>query len=227
MRPLTVSVVMAVRNGERYLAEAIASIFGSHRRPLEILLVDGGSTDATVAIAAAQPLTRIVRQQGTGIADAYNLGIASARGDAIAFLSHDDLWADGKLDVQLAAMDADASLMLTVGLVRHVLVGDAPPGFRVDLLGRDVPGFIMETLVARREVFDALGGFDARLATAEDVDWFARAHDAGVRIALLPHRLLTKRIHGSNASLTDGKGTRHLLSALRASVGRKRGSSGA
>jgi glycosyltransferase involved in cell wall biosynthesis len=216
-----VTVVMAVRNGERFLKEAFASIFRSTRRPLEILLVDGRSTDRTTEIAADTPLTRVIAQQGQGIADAYNLGIAHAKGDAIAFLSHDDLWADGKLDRQLAVMEADPSLMLTVGMVRHVLIGEPPPGFRVDLLGRDVPGYIMETLIARREAFALVGGFDTTLVTAEDVDWFARVRQAALNSALLPELLLTKRIHGANASLRDARGSQHLLQALHSAVRRK------
>src|SRR5690606_24087086 len=66
----------------------------------------------------------------------------------IAFLSHDDLWAPGKLDLQLAALEADPELLLTFGLVRHVLMGPPPPGFRIDLLEREVPGYLMETMVA-------------------------------------------------------------------------------
>lgn len=213
---------MAVRNGELYLADALESIFQSARRPLEILVIDGGSTDRTAQIAAGTPLTRVIAQQARGIADAWNLGIAEARGEAIAFLSHDDLWADGKLDLQLARMEADPSLMLTVGMVRHELIGGPPPGFRLDLLGRDVPGYIMETLIARRETFDIIGGFDTALATAEDVDWFARVRDAGLNCALLPERLLTKRVHGGNASLRDERGSQHLLRALHGAVRRKR-----
>lgn len=222
MSRLSVSVVMAVRNGALYLEEAFASILRSARRPLEILLIDGRSTDRTIEIAAGQPLTRVIAQQGLGIADAYNLGIAEAKGDAIAFLSHDDLWADGKLDCQLAVMEADPSLMLTVGMVRHVLIGAPPPGFRLDLLERDVPGHIMETLVARREAFEAIGGFDTALATAEDVDWFARVRQAGLHSTLLPELLLTKRVHGGNASLRDAQGSQHLLQALHGAVKRKR-----
>ena len=221
MSQLSVSVVMAVRNGERFLEEAFASIFQSQRRPLEILLIDGGSSDRTARIAAAQPLTRVIAQKGRGIADAYNCGIAEAEGDVIAFLSHDDLWSPGKLDRQLAGMEADPTLMLTVGMVRHVLVDEAPPGFRMDLLDRDVPGYIMETLIARREAFELVGGFDTGFATAEDVDWFARVNDAGLTVGLLPEVVLIKRVHDTNASLTDINGRHDLFRALRHAARRR------
>jgi glycosyltransferase involved in cell wall biosynthesis len=67
-------------NGERFLGEALASVFLSETRPIEILVIDGGSTDRTAEIARGFPLTRVVAQEGTGIARAYNQGITEANG---------------------------------------------------------------------------------------------------------------------------------------------------
>ena len=83
---MNVSVVMAVRDGERYLAEALASVHAQTVAPLEILLVDGGSTDATREIADGAG-ARVIEQRGDTLADAYNTGIEDARGDVVAFLS--------------------------------------------------------------------------------------------------------------------------------------------
>ena len=98
---MNVSVVMAVRDGERYLAEALASVHAQTVAPLEVLLVDGGSRDATRAIAERHG-ARVLEQEGDTLADAYNTGIRAARGDVVAFLSHDDLWLPRKLELQLA-----------------------------------------------------------------------------------------------------------------------------
>jgi glycosyltransferase involved in cell wall biosynthesis len=218
---LTVSAVIAVRNGAAYLADALASIGASRRRPMEIVVIDGASSDASAQIAARHPLVTVWPQQGRGAADAYNEGVRRSRGDLIAFLSHDDLWSEDKLDIQAAAFEADPGLMVSFAMVRHVLLGPPPPGFRLDLLDRPVPGYIMETLVARRAVFDRVGSFDVDLATAEDIDWISRARDLKIPMALAQQVLLTKRIHGSNSSLVKPTGTQDLLEALRRTVNRR------
>jgi len=221
-RSLSVSVVMAVRNGAGHLAAALASIDRAGRTAEEIIVVDGDSTDATAEVAARHPRVRVVAQRGKGIAGAYNQGVAASRGETIAFLSHDDLWAEGKLAIQLAALEADPALMLSFGHVRHVLAGEPPPGFRRDLLDRATPGYIMETMVARREAFARVGPFDPAFSTAEDVDWIARARDLGLPIALTPEIVLTKRIHGGNSSLVDPNGGASLFMALRRAAARRR-----
>jgi glycosyltransferase involved in cell wall biosynthesis len=219
-----VSVILVARNGERFIAEALASVFVSEMKPLEVLVIDGGSTDRTVEIARAFPLTRVVAQAGTGIAGAYNQGIDVARAEFIAFISHDDIWEPGKLDRQIAFMREHPGLGYTVSMVRHFLDAGAqiPVGFRAELLDRAVPGLIMEALVARKSVFGQVGLFDPRFTVSEDTDWFARARDAGVPMAVLPEVLVRKRVHGANSSLTMPTINALLLRAMRGSIERKR-----
>lgn len=218
-----VSVIMIVRNGERTIAEALASVYRSKIKPLEILVVDGHSTDRTAEIAAAYPLVRVVPETERGIPNAYNQGIAEARAPIVAFLSHDDLWTDGKLDRQLPFMRARPELLFTVGMVEHFLEGDTPPpGFRRELLDGPCPGYIMETFMARKQVFDIVGLFDPKFPIGEDTDWFARARDLRVPAEMLPETLVRKRVHTTNASLNDVNNSALLLHALRGSIARKR-----
>ena len=70
------SVVLIVRNGADYVGEAIASVRRSRRQPLEIIVIDGGSSDDTSRIAAREPLVRVLPQQSRGIPGAYNEGSA-------------------------------------------------------------------------------------------------------------------------------------------------------
>jgi glycosyltransferase involved in cell wall biosynthesis len=220
----SVSVILIVRNGQALIAEALDSVFQSTIRPAEILVVDGDSTDRTVEIAQSFPLVRVIHQTSTGIARAYNEGIAQAQGKLIAFISHDDLWVPGKLDKQIAYMRRNPKVLYTVAMVQHGLApgSTVPAGFRRELLERPVPGMMMETLVARRRVFARVGEFDPDFPIAEDTDWFARARDANVEMALLPDVLLHKRIHGANASLTELRSNGLLLRAMRSSVRRKK-----
>lgn len=220
----SVSVVLAVRNGERYVAEALESVFRSELKPLEILVIDGNSTDGTAAIAASFPRTRIVPQQSTGIPNAYNQAIGLAKGELIAFISHDDVWMPGKLDIQVGYMTANPTVLLTVGMVEHFLEDGATPpeGFRRELLDRPYPGWIMEALMVRPKIFEIVGLFDPQFTVSEDTDWFARVRDIGVESSVLPEVLVRKRVHGSNASLNYAKINHLLLRAMRSSVERKK-----
>lgn len=221
-RRLTISVVCIVRNGEAYLEAALRSVFDSTYPALEVLVVDGGSTDHTVEIAA-QLGARVLSQRSPGIAAAYNEGIAATRGACVAFISHDDLWHPMKLEKQSAFFTQNPSVQICVCHVQHVLDGPAPPpGFRQELLDRSVPGMIMEALIARREVFDRVGPFDGAFSVSNDTDWFARARDRGLDIAVLPETLVTKRVHTANTTLRSEGFSQQLLAVVRASVARKR-----
>ncbi len=224
MNPL-VSVVIAVRNGEQYLSAAIDSVRSQTYRPLELVVVDGRSTDNTAAIARSYKDVRYVLQANTGIADAYNCGVAASAGDFIAFLSHDDLWSPDKLQLQMECMQKSPDLQFCVSRVKFFLEPGCsrPPGFRPELLCGDHVAYIMETLLARKSVFVTVGGFNTMMSTGEDVDWFSRAKDLGLASAVVERVLVYKRVHGSNSSLNDPQTNRLLLSVLRNSIGRKRG----
>lgn len=219
----TVSVVLIVRNGADFIADALNSVYLSDVQPFEIIIVDGHSSDNTVAIASQFPKARVHFQTSQGIANAYNEGIAEAKGEFIAFISHDDIWLPNKLDVQIAYLQERPDIAATLGMVEHFLEpGTKPPeGFRMELLEKPYPGWIMEALVARRDLFAQVGKFDASFAVGEDSDWFARALDAGLSPVVLPQVLVRKRIYGGNASLNTDTNPL-LLRALRASIQRKR-----
>jgi len=87
-----ISVIIPVYNGERYLAEAIESALGQHYRPIEIILVDDGSTDrsAEVAKQVSQSIRYLYQAHG-GAGAARNAGVDLAPGEFLAFLDPDDL----------------------------------------------------------------------------------------------------------------------------------------
>jgi len=222
MEPYSISAVIAVRNGEKYLLRALRSVIAQTCPPQEILVVDGESTDGSRQIAESIGGVRVITQTGRGIADAYNCGIASSTGDLVAFLSCDDEWTPDKLQVQSDHMKANARLLYTLTLAKSRLEdGHTPPaGFRMELLEQEHSG-AMETLMARREVFARVGPFDSRFQTAEDLDWFARANDLKVPMARIPRVLLVKYVHDANLSLTTPSNNQSILTLLRKSIQRK------
>lgn len=225
MNPVKLSVILIVRNGAAFIAQALESVYLSHIQPDEIVVVDGDSTDDTCAIAAGFPRVRIHHQTSQGIANAYNEGIAQSHGELLAFISHDDMWLPGKLDRQVAYLDAHPDTPFTLTMIQHFLEpGTAIPArFRPEFLAQPVPGWIMEALVIRRTVFDKVGLFDPSYPVGEDTDWFARARDAGMIGEVLPEVLVRKRVYGGNASLVNPEMNSLLLRALRGSLARKRG----
>lgn len=220
-----VSVIIPVKNGERFLAEAINSVLEQDYRPLEIIVVDGRSVDRSREIAGSFERVRIISQVGHGLADAWNVGIDAANGDFIAFLSHDDLWVPKKLSTQVNDLLQHPEVQYTIARVKFFAQPGvrAGSGFRTRLFEGDYIGRLTENLVARKLLFDVVGRFDVTLRVSPDVDWFARAKDMRVPMAIVPEVLLLKRVHDANLSLVEvDECHRDLLRVLRRSVERQR-----
>ena len=187
-------------------------------------MVDGGSSDRSGAIARAYHGVRYVAQAGTGLPEAWNQGIACARGPLVAFISADDRWTVDKLRLQVDRLMQQPGLAYTIAWFRFFLEPGCavPPGFNAGLLDRDLVGRIPETLVARREAFEAVGRFSTAYAAAQDVEWFVRAQEKGAPMALIPQVLLHKRVHERNLSSNAAVNTPALLQILRHSLQRRR-----
>jgi len=222
-RPL-VSAILAVHNGERYLAESISSVLAQTYQPVEIIVVDDGSTDSTADIARSFERVRYVYESNQGHAAAMNLGIETASGEFLAFLDADDLWVANKLELQVGYLVEHPTVDYVIAKTRNFLEPNAQLPARVtkDLLLTDSVLLSLGTLVARRATFQVTGGFDVSYAHAKDVDWFFRAKEAGLCMAVLPEVLLHRRLHGSNRSFRTRARRSDFMRALRSSIERRR-----
>jgi glycosyltransferase involved in cell wall biosynthesis len=223
MAPL-VSCIVPVHNGERYLADALDSILGQTRQPVEVIVCDDGSTDGTPGVAASYGgRVTCLRQANSGPCAARNLGVGSARGEFLAFLDADDIWVPEKLALQMARFEARPELEYSVGHVQNFLEGAAPAGAVAPALLAAVPGFSVVTLVVRRRTFERVGGFDASLKHSSDTDWFLRAEEAGAVGEMLPDVLVRRRLHGANRSLQfAGRSRDEYLHMVKAALDRRR-----
>ena len=220
----TISVIVPVYKGERFLADALDSVAAQTYAPLETIVVDDGSPDASAEIAAARPGVRLVRQSNQGVAAARNAGLAAARGELLAFLDQDDEWLPGKLARQVAHLLEHPDVAIVLTHMHHVLVEDTPrPGwFRPDWLSEPQQGFTPSVWLVRREAFELVGAFDTGYEVACDSDWLARAKDAGLRQAMLEDALVRWRVHGANGTYDQETMRREMLSMVRSSAASQR-----
>ncbi len=191
----TVSVVIASFNSGRTIAEALDSVLAQDYRPLDIVIVDDGSTDDT--LRALQPYldsVRVFSQANAGPAAARNTALQHAQGELVAFVDADDVWLPGKLSAQVRLLearpeigavctrwqpwhaDADGAYRMPTPM-RHLTVGDQIDpercGWRYThlLLGSEM---LTSAVMMRRQVIDELGPFDPTLRNGEDYDYWLR-----------------------------------------------------
>lgn len=216
------SVIIPVYNGAKYIAEAIESVCAQNYEPLEIIIVDDGSTDETSSIVQSFKDVRYIRQANQGVAAARNTGIENSRGELIAFLDADDYWSHNKLDIQANCLLKNPQVGYTLGMQRNFLEPGTgrPFWLREEYLLMDHIGFL-PTILIRKQIFHSIGLFNLDYKISEDVEWFSRVEDAGIPRMVLPEVVLYRRIHKANLSYQSKIGNPLLLRTLRTSIHRK------
>jgi glycosyltransferase involved in cell wall biosynthesis len=218
-----VSVIIPVYNGEYFLGEAVKSVLAQKHRPLEIIVVDDGSTDGTARVAACLgDHVRYIHQSNRGPASARNTGLQNARGSFVAFLDADDLWSEDKLTLQLGLLDRDPDAGFALGYtqIRVVRLTEAGEAVYVDS-GAAWPALSMGGTLIRRETFDRVGMFDEEQAFAEDVEWLLRARDRGVPVTRHDDVIQIYRKHGGNMTGRVEEGHGYFVRAVKRSLERR------
>lgn len=215
-----VSVITPAFNAQASIARTLASIAAQTLHPREVIIVDDGSTDGTVAAAEGfAPEMRgialkILHQDNRGAAAARNRAIQVAAGHWLAFLDADDEWRPAKIErcmAELARHGADMAVHdyirvesgteLFIDCARH-----CPPGID-PFVAQLLYGFISSTsVVVRHELVRRVGGFDAALRSSHDYElWLALLVESGTRFCMIPEALSRYHITpdgiSSNATL--------------------------
>lgn len=222
-----VSVVIPAYNAEKYLWETLESVFSQTYRPIEVIVVDDGSVDATVSVVeryrqigpgAHSSSLVCVRQKNAGPSAARNRGIAASKGAYITFLDSDDLWPAGKLQSQVALMEEHKDAFLAFGDVQRFTEAKEGRGsmFLNKGLGREFFGgscyvdmafekllevnFIPTGTVMLRAGFEKKAGmFDESFRMVEDLEFWYRIA-LHYRVAYSTEVWEFKRDHSSNVS---------------------------
>jgi glycosyltransferase involved in cell wall biosynthesis len=207
-----VSILVPAFNAEETLSDTLRSALASSYPKLELILVDDGSTDATVRIAEAfaneDQRVRLLRQNHGGVSAALNFGLDHVRGDLVARLDSDDLWHPTKLEKQVTLMVADPAIALVYTFVRYIdasgrVVRDAAPQ---ELARRALCQCLYDGIVGggssavfRRSVLDTVERYDERLSVWEDLLLHLHVAAAG-EIAFVPEYLTGYRLRGKSSS---------------------------
>lgn len=218
-----VSIVIPCFNGEGYLGKAIESCLAQDYPDVEIIVVDDGSSDGSVALARAYEGIVCLPQANQGVSAARNNGIAAATGDFIVFLDHDDELTPDALRIGVSLLEARPELSFAFGLRQtidaegQVLAEpeEAPEEGLLTYTGAFHAGFPVPPSLAlfRTAAVRESGGFDTSMHIGEDYDFFLRVlrvAPAWRHGAIVTHY----RRHGSNVSQQKASALTAVLAVL-------------
>jgi len=219
--PGQVAAVVPAHQAARFLGDALRSIAAQRPPVAETVVVDDGSTDDTAEVARAEPGVRLLRQAQQGISAARNAGASAVSSEWIAFLDADDLWLEGKLERQLAAIATSPGVDGVFTRLRNEYT-DPELARRYQAVAGEPVGRHASTLLIRRSAFLATGGFDVSLRLGEFMDWYSRATHLGLRFEVVDEVLVVRRVHGDNTTLRRSHDSSGYVEAARRAIARRR-----
>ena len=217
IEPGLVSTIVPVHNRPAMLVEAVESVLAQSYRPLEVLVVDDGSTDDTPRVAdclaEVHPEVRALHIPNGGPGVAREAGRGHARGEFVQYLDSDDVLLPGKFESQVRALGDDPDCGVCYGMTRYVEGGEEGgdgawrrTGERIE---RMFPSFLVDrwwgtsTPLYRRSVTDAAGPWTA-LWNEEDWEYDCRVAALGRPLAYVPAFVSEQRGHAADRLSRDG-----------------------
>ena len=199
-----VSVIIPVFNCRQFIGEALDSVLQQSLPVYEIIVVDDGSTDGTGEVVKKY-LSGItyIRQKNQGIGQARNVGIMNARGNFIAHLDADDIWTRDKLELQMKAFLRDSGLDIVGAYMESFFT----PGLQKDLKNtiycpsEPLPSFSPSAIVVKRQAYHRVGWYETHWEVGQDLNWFIRAREQGLKEGMVPRMLVRRRLHSCNSGI--------------------------
>ena len=226
MKPQSLmSVIIPVYNCEKYLSEAIESVMAQAYSPVELIVVDDGSTDNSAEVARRfKDKLRYVYQSHSGAGAARNQGIRSASGDFFAFLDADDIWVQDKLSRQAALFEANPSLDMVFGYIRQFHTPELKESLqeKIYFAQEVMPGYSCGTMLIKKESFFRVGLFDIERSMGEFIDWYLKAIDLKLHSLMLPEVVMQRRLHESNMGVRLQGSRSEYVKIVKASLDRRR-----
>jgi glycosyltransferase involved in cell wall biosynthesis len=197
-----VTVAICVRNGEKYIEEAIISAEGQSVAPFQILVIDDGSQDLSASIAEKKGCT-VIRQNPIGLGGARNKALKNAVTPWVFFLDADDLMTENALFYLLTAARANRSVVGVSGLRRNFISPELQNTLRlVDGRSLDAERSHLPSGSLWKSETRLLPPFDESLEIA-DMEWMMRLRTGNYALAQTEETVLLRRIHLDNHSYTQ------------------------
>jgi glycosyltransferase involved in cell wall biosynthesis len=220
-----ISVVMPVFDGARHVAEAIEGVLAQTYRPLELIVVDDGSTDDSAGVVRRfTPPVRLLTQGHEGCGSARNQGARAARGEYLAFCDADDRLPSDRLDRLLAGLTSTPPIDAVFGEMEEFLSPGiderATSVLRAPRARRAVRMII--TMLLRTDSFWRVGPFATDLGRGLDLDWLARADDRGLRIERCDGVVTHRRLHDASTGFRRLGDEDDYVRAVRLAIARRR-----
>jgi glycosyltransferase involved in cell wall biosynthesis len=183
-----VSVITVCLNAEKTIRRTIESVIGQSYPSIEYIIVDGGSTDATLTIVKEYggKIAKTISGKDSGIGDAFNKGIAVATGEYVQFINADDVLHPQKIEHSVRVLKNHPDAAFAFGDI--IKVSEKGGGTRIygDPLYARSLSYVMNrvnhpTMIVQRSLFTRYGSFDPQWRIAMDYDWILRIHKAGVK----------------------------------------------
>lgn len=225
MNQRLISVVMPVFDGGRHVAEAVETVLASRYQPLELIVVDDGSSDDSAAIVRryTSPV-RLLTQAHEGLGSARNRGAGAVRGALLAFCDADDRFPPDRFDRQAAVLARDADLDAVFGEIEEFLSPELDEHItrmlRAPIRRRSIR--MINTILLRTDSFRRVGPFASDLGRGVDLDWLARAGDVGLRIGPCDGVVTYRRLHDASTSFRRRGGEDDYVRAARLAIARRR-----
>lgn len=220
-----ISVVIPLYNKVKSIERTIRSVAQQGVQPLEIIVVDDGSTDGSAEVVEAMDLklVKLVRQSNRGVSAARNRAMEMAQGEWIALLDGDDYWLDGYLDsVEQMIGYFPAAGAIGMGFFiddgKRLVAGDYVEKYgAVDFFRESMSQYVLipSATVVRRDLALAMGGFPEGMRMAEDQYlWTKIARTAQVAFMPLPLVVYSRAAENRSASIYRAEQTTHSLEEL-------------
>lgn len=208
----TISVLMSVYNGEKYLAEAVESILAQTLADFELIVIDDGSSDRSLAMlqryAAKDPRVRLTSRPNQGLTRTLNEALAQARGEFIARMDSDDVARPDRFENQVRFLREHPEVICTGGYFElidgegRLLTCLKPPTDDAEIQRQALAGhgsICHPTAMIRHEALKRINGYDTDFKTAQDLDLWLRLGEVG-KLANIATPVLRFRLHESSVS---------------------------
>lgn len=194
-----VSVIIPVYNGEKFIGDAIKSVLNQKYDPIEIIVVNDGSTDSSESIIKefGNKVIYAERDNG-GPPAARNTALEYATGEFLSFIDQDDIWHPHKLGIQLSIFKKFRDLSLVIGFSMKYKFNS------IDEIDEDAQKefttleLLLGSSLVKRKSFESVGSFDPDLLSGDDTDWFLRARENQLPIYVHRDLVFFHRLHETN-----------------------------